>query len=313
MPQAESSCTTHHLRVSFKTNLPDRSLAQSVEQLAFNQWIVGSSRAKRDNSALALARRAMPQAESSCTTHHLRVSFKTNLPDRSLAQSVEQLAFNQWIVGSSRAKRDNSALALARRAMPQAESSCTTHHLRVSFKTNLPDGSLAQSVEQLAFNQWVVGSSRAKRDNSALALARRAMPQAGSSCTPHHLRASFETNPPDRSLAQSVAQLTFNQWVAGSSRAKRDNSASALARRARPQAESSCTTHHLRVSFKTNLPDRSLAQSVAQLAFNQLVVGSSRAKRDNSALALARRARPQAESSCTPHHLRTSFKTNFPG
>ncbi len=197
---------------------------QSVEQLTFNQLIAGSSRAKRDNSARALTRRARPQAESSCTTHHLKASFKTNSLDGSLARSVEQLTFNQWVAGSSRAKRDNSARALTRRARPQAESSCTTHHLKASFKTNSLDESLARSVEQLTFNQWVAGSSRAKRDNSARALTRRARPQAESSCTTHHLKASFKTNSLDESLARSVEQLTFNQWVAGSSRAKRDNS-----------------------------------------------------------------------------------------
>jgi hypothetical protein len=56
----------------------------------------------------------------------------------SLAQSVEQLAFNQLVAGSNPARPTTSSGGYAK---------C---------------GSLAQSVEQLAFNQLVAGSNPAR-------------------------------------------------------------------------------------------------------------------------------------------------------
>jgi hypothetical protein len=62
----------------------------------------------------------------------------------SLAQSVEQLAFNQLVAGSNPAR--------------------PTIYLKWYLKlVNVnPCGSLAQSVEQLAFNQLVAGSNPAR-------------------------------------------------------------------------------------------------------------------------------------------------------
>ncbi len=57
----------------------------------------------------------------------------------SLAQSVEQLAFNQLVEGSNPSR--------------------PTTLLKVYKSVQYSDGSLAQSVEQLAFNQLVEGSN----------------------------------------------------------------------------------------------------------------------------------------------------------
>ncbi len=67
--------------------------------------------------------------------------------DGSLAQSVEQLAFNQLVEGSN-------------------PSRPTTFLPVVKEVEATPDGSLAQSVEQLAFNQLVEGSNPSRPTTS---------------------------------------------------------------------------------------------------------------------------------------------------
>ena len=70
-------------------------------------------------------------------------------------------------------------------------------------------GSLAQSVEQLAFNQLVVGSNPT-RPTILSSLLKRVEPNAGSA-----LKLSCSSL-----IAQLVEQMTVNHWVAGSSPAR---------------------------------------------------------------------------------------------
>ena len=117
------------------------------------------------------------------------------------------------------------------------------------------DGSLAQLVEQLTFNQLVAGSNPARPTifsaNRFSSLLLRNF--------------SIASQPKDGSLAQLVEQLTFNQLVAGSNPARPTNSERSahwalfsflcarrlacrmrsITRRARPWTGrgKSCTTH----------------------------------------------------------------------
>jgi hypothetical protein len=93
----------------------------------------------------------------------------------SLAQSVEQLTFNQLVAGSNPARPTISTpevdssipgrLAQLGEHLPYKEgvtgSSPVTTTKFVSSKDEL-DGPLAQSVEQLTFNQLVAGSNPAR-------------------------------------------------------------------------------------------------------------------------------------------------------
>src|SRR5690606_19385604 len=69
----------------------------------------------------------------------------------SLAQSVEQLAFNQLVARSNRARPT---------IFPSLASNVIWFHQKYLQYTVF--GSLAQSVEQLAFNQLVARSNRAR-------------------------------------------------------------------------------------------------------------------------------------------------------
>ena len=68
----------------------------------------------------------------------------------------------------------------------------------------MKNGSLAQLVEQLTFNQLVAGSNPARPTNFSYTSK----------------RCEYVVNLIDGSLAQLVEQLTFNQLVAGSNPAR---------------------------------------------------------------------------------------------
>ncbi len=96
-------------------------LAQLVEHLPYKEEVVGSSPIP-------------PTTSSGYFTQYHTVRYG------SLAQSVEQLTFNQLVGRSSR----------PRPTIPKYTTKSSEHC----------DGSLAQSVEQLTFNQLVGRSSR---------------------------------------------------------------------------------------------------------------------------------------------------------
>ncbi len=138
-----------------------------------------------------------------------------------LAQLVEHLPYKEGVISSNLVSPTNHrfsgieavivimkwAISSVGRASPlqggghQFESGIAHHFIKIISGgiTYLWCGSLAQSVEQLTFNQLVAGSNPARPT------------------TPKDIQSS---SPIDGSLAQSVEQLTFNQLVAGSNPAR---------------------------------------------------------------------------------------------
>ncbi len=151
------------------------SLAQSVEQLTLNQLVVGSIPTRPTNLATRIPRsfssagRAPPlQGGGHWFDPSNDHQFVKNDLDGSLAQSVEQLTFNQLVAGSNPARptiisRIPGRLAQLGEHLPYKEG--VTGSIPVTttkFVKNDLDGSLAQSVEQLTFNQLVAGSNPAR-------------------------------------------------------------------------------------------------------------------------------------------------------
>ncbi len=290
----------------FVKNDLDGSLAQSVEQLTFNQLVAGSNPARPTSLATSIPRsfssagRAPPlQGGGHWFDPSNDHQFVKNDLDGSLAQSVEQLTFNQLVAGSNPARPTSLATSIPRsfssagRAPPlQGGGHWFDPSNDHQFVKNDLDGSLAQSVEQLTFNQLVAGSNPARPTSLATSIPRsfssagRAPPlQGGGHWFDPSNDHQFVKNDLDGSLAQSVEQLTFNQLVAGSNPARPTSLATSIPRsfssagRAPPlQGGGHWFDPSNDHQFVKNDLDGSLAQSVEQLTFNQLVAGSNPAR-----------------------------------